>query len=329
MRLPSFSGFPLWYRDLLRDLAGLLRSGLPVLEALDTLRSKEGGPRNALLSVLERQVRGGSTLAEAFAAAPGVPPGDPAVIQAGEESGTLDQVLDRLVARIDRTRNYRNQLSRRLIQPVLTLIGAVVLLPLFLLVSGQRGLYLAIEGAFFLGVPALFLLGWFFSRGLLQNAPLRLGCERLLLRLPILGSLLHRGASSESFSLLGLLVGAGLPLARSLGLTAGAARLGILADAFQSIACKIQGGSTFAEAFRAQGVFARSPSWAGRLAAGEKAGALDQTLSDLGQSLEEEQMRRLDRLAAVLPIVLVVLLGAVVLWRAIAVYTSIIPQGLR
>ena len=317
---------PRWYRDFLQDFSQLLKSGIPVLEALDGVAAEQRGPRAAMARRLAERVRGGSTLGEAMAGAPGIPEEHAALADAGEQSGALDRVLSKLVERLDREREMISQLVSKIAYPVTLVVLSVVLLPLYLLVSEGVRVYATIQVLFFGGVAAIVGLCWFGSRRLARNGPLRESLERIVLKVPWLGSLIAEGSVGRAFGVLGLLAGAGLPLGRSFDLVAKTTRWVFLSRAFRSLEKRLLAGKTLAEAFSADSFFSTRSSWTARLAVAEKAGALEKVCIELGEQLESKARSRIAVALRVLPSLLIPVVGAFILWRALSVFTSV-PAG--
>jgi len=308
-----------WYRHCLEDLRKLLQAGIPVLEALETeLESARGAAAEFVRRILDH-VRRGAGLGEAFAACPEVPEEHAALVEAGERSGTLVVVLEKLVARIDRRQELLSQLRAKVTYPVALLCFAVTLLPSYLLFAEQASLYVLVQVAFWGGAAVIGLLVWQGPRALEGRPAIREAVERWVTRVPFLGRVLVDGAAGRSLGLLGLLIGSGLPLGASLKLVSKTARLLGLRASLGSVEPKLLSGSTLTQALASTAFFAAHRDWLARVAAGEKAGALDQVLTELGESLEISAQGRLAVILKILPVGVMVLVGAFVLWRALGV----------
>ena len=107
-----------------RLMGTLTRAGLPILEAIDTIREKMPNPRfRTTLDKIYTDIQGGTTLAAAFAAHPGVFDFTyQNLIKVGEESGEIGQVLGRLVGMLDRQIRLRRAIKRALTYPVLVMV---------------------------------------------------------------------------------------------------------------------------------------------------------------------------------------------------------------
>lgn len=313
-----------FYRDFIQDLKQLLHAGVPLIEALDTLGMDGKGTdqRGRLAIRLRDRVKAGATLAEALeGAAKSVPPDDMVLIEAGERAGALDKVLGRIVEAIDRRRALLAACIPKTVHAILTLVLAVLLLPLYHIFQGNVSTYARIEASFFIPLILVVLLAWKRKTLFREGGQGRRLFERIALGLPWVGSLIIEQAIGRAFSLLAILLEAGLPIGEAISLAARAARWGPLEQGLHSSVDLIRGGKTLTEAFRAVPLIAARPSWLARVATGEKAGSLDRSLRELGSSLEESASRRLERLLRVLPVFIILLVGAYILYGAIGAFS--------
>ena len=310
-----------WYRDFLQDLAHLLKSGIALLEALDGVADEQQGKRSAVARRLAQRVRSGWTLGEAMAGSPGIPREHAALAEAGEQSGTLDRVLSKIVERLDRDREMAVQLASRVAYPIAIIVLAVVLLPLYLLVSEGLYAYLAIQLLFFGAVAGIAILCWLTLRLLGRSEATRTSFETMVLAVPWFGPLIADGSVGKAFGLLGLLAGAGLPLGKSFELVARTARWSFLSGAFRSLERRLMEGKTLAQALALDRFFRTRSGWLARITVAEKAGALEKAFLELGDQLEASARSRIGLLFRILPMLLLPLVGAFVLWRILSVHS--------
>ncbi len=290
------------YRSYLDQLATLLQSGLPILEALAMLQA---GPDREIGEtagrVLRRLGKGGS-VGEAMAALPlDFPPPHAALVVAAEKAGAVPATLGRLRDEVDRRIAAWRALLARSAYPVLLLVLTVILVPLYLFFQGRSGTYLAIQAGVFLPVGAGAALAYAY-RG---------RAARFARRLPLLSSALRRAALGESLSLLGLLVEAGIGVREALEIAAKAARAPELASGLRQAARSLDAGRNLSEALSALTDIPKLER--GTIASGERAGAMDRALQAAGASLSESAQRRLGRL-------LIGLAGAIYLLAALTVF---------
>ncbi len=312
-----------WYRDFLEDLRQLLKAGIPVLEALDSLAREKRGARADLARRLLDRVRGGSSLADAMAGSSQIPEEHAAMIEAGERSGTLERVLARIVERLDRRRELLERVLPKIGYPAGLLVMAVALLPLYLIFLGKGWMYVAIQVGFFGPLLALAFLVWRGASIFGLDSPSRAALERFVVRIPGLGAIALDLAAGKAFGILGLLLEAGVSLGESLPLVARVSRWKTLSRGFSALEPRIRAGKSLAEALEADPVFRTRPAWITRAVVGEKAGTLDRSFRELGEGLEDGAWRRVGSGLRLLPFLLIPLVGAFVLWQALKVVSGV------
>ena len=321
MRLLLPSG---WYRDFLEDLRSLLHAGISLLDALRCIADAGKGKRAQLAQSVHDRVLRGATLAESMAAETSlVPEEHVALIEAGERSGTLVKILARLVERVDRRREATSKLLQLTLYPTSCLVLAVVLLPLYLIFQGRGNAYLLIQAAFFVPFLSLALLLWKRSSLLSASSQARVALEDALLRLPWAGKICFQLAMARAFDLMGLLLEAGMTFDDTLRLSAGTVPWERLRREVHSLRALIKAGRNVSGAFREAPAFASQASWLARITVGEKVGRLDRSFLELGEELEKSAYVRIQRAIRLLPVLLIPLIGAVVLWRALSVLGGI------
>lgn len=299
------------YRDLVSDLASLLESGVPILDALEGLNAGGRRGRTAELAAhLHREVSGGRTLAEALqSAAPPVTAEHTALVHAGEVSGTLPEVLRGIVVDLDQRRDRGRGLIRC---TYLFLVAVLAVLGILVVVFGYYGLAAAMS----VGGGLAWRLRWPWARGSFPS-------ERLLFALPWFERLLKEQAAARALRLLGRLLRSGMGLSEALGLTANAASTETLRVEFCCAGDRLEAKETLSSALRVLQLFRRHPALADRLAIAEKAGGLDRALEDVGGQLEAQCRLRIDRFLTVLPVVLTIVAGISVAGYGIWVFSRL------
>ena len=291
---------PQAYRSFLDQLSTLLESGLPILEALSSLGRS---PHRGVAAVAERlraEIQAGRPLAEALAADPAFPPAHAALIGAAERVGAVPPMLLRLRDEVDRAIAARRALLAQAAYPLFVLALAALLPPIYLIFEGRTGAYVVSEIMLFGGAAALVALAH----------ALRHRARGFLVKLPFVGSWLHRAALGESISLLGLLVGAGIGVQEALEITAGATRWPALSGELRRAAQELRAGQNLAGALAT--LSGLPPQERGIIASGERAGAMDRALVSAGRGLEESAHRSIGNFLAMLPKVFYFLVAALV-----------------
>jgi type II secretory pathway component PulF len=314
------------YREFLTGLRTQLRAGIPLKESLANLEARGRGRRSRLAREVLEALERGETLAGALRGARAVrlPPVHLALIDAGERSGTLSEMLGRVLDDLELLRQTRATVATRALYPVAVLIAAAVLPPLYLLVTGRAGEYLRLQLRIFAPLATLFVLWRLRDRIVPHGSAVRNALERVVRAVPLLGRFLIEYALSRALSLLGVLLEAGFGFADSLPLVGRASGWRFLEQAFARADAKIRDGATAAEALEV--VTAIPSALRSRIATGEVSGTLDRALQDCGRELWEATATRLDRFVRLLPVVLILLAGAVVVLLALNTFSGVLQR---
>ncbi|MDR0225592.1 MAG: type II secretion system inner membrane protein GspF [Burkholderiaceae bacterium] len=326
-----------------RQLAGLVASGLPIERALAALAEEADDPRqHHLVAELRAEVNAGSTFARALARHPReFSEIYCAVIGAGEASGSLGPVLERLADDLENRQALQSKLVAASLYPaIVTLVAIVIVLFLVSYVVPQvasvfagtkRALplltvaMLAISdfvrsyGWAMLGVVVLGALGFRLS---MKNPVLRERFDAWWLRLPLIGRLARNYNAARFAGTLAMLAGAGVPILKALqaaGETLG--NRAMRADAMDALAL-VREGAPLASALAQKKRFPGLVSMFARL--GEQTGQLPLMLQRAANQLSAEVQRRAMHLATVLEPLLIVAMGMVVALIVLAVLMPII-----
>ncbi|HSW07976.1 type II secretion system inner membrane protein GspF [Aquabacterium sp.] len=326
-----------------RQLAGLVGAGLPLERALTALSDEADDPRQReLVAHLRAEVNAGSPFARALGTAPReFDDVYRAVVAAGEQSGALGGVLERLADDLEERQALRAKLLGAALYPMIVSLIAVVIV-IFLVsyvvpqvasvfVSSKRALptltvaMLAIS-SFVRHWGWLVLLGLIASGvGLsmaLRNEAFRRRFDAGWLTLPLLGRL-SRGYNAARFAgTLAMLANAGVPILKAL--QAAAETLGnraLRADAMDALV-QVREGAPLASALAAKKRFPGLLAMFARL--GEQTGQLPQMLDRAARQLSGEVQRRSMALATILEPLLIVAMGGVVMLIVLAVLLPII-----
>lgn len=326
-----------------RQLASLLAAGLPLESALSaTVDQAERRHIAETLGAVRTDVRSGMRLAEALAARPrDFPDIYRALISAGEESGNLAQVMERLADYIEERNNLRGKILTAFIYPavvglvsigiVIFLLGFVVPqvvsafsqarqdLPALTRVMLQASDFVRAWGVLcFAGIVGAFW-GW---RLYLRDASARLAWHAWVLRLPLLGRFVLGVNTARFASTLAILGSAGVPLLRALDAACETLANDRLAACVADATLSVREGISLASALKAGGVF--PPILIHLIASGEKTGSLPPMLDRAAQTLSRDIERRAMGMTALLEPLMIVIMGGVVLTIVMAVLLPII-----
>ncbi len=325
-----------------RRLATLLGSAVPVYEAVATLGAQErpGELKNVLGRVRDRLAEGAG-LAKAMAAEPLVfSDSYVSMVAAGEASGALEIVLERLAEFLEDQDAVRNKVVTSLAYPILmVVVGSGVMMfllgfvvPKIITIFEESKAALPLITVILIKVSHIVQKGWWALlllgiaavvtyRRLEQREEFRHRRDRLLLGLPLAGALSQRLLLSRFAKVLGLLLMSGVPVIKAMDITSAAVvnreYRAYLAQARDEL---IEGGSLSA-ALGKSPLF--PPLLVHMIAVGEKSGELEKMLTRAGDAFEREFEAAVTRLMALLEPLLVLGMGATVGFVVVAVLLPI------
>jgi len=324
--------------DLFYHLSVILAAGVPILQGLRDLQESGEHPLAAELGDIELRVEGGKSLSDALATHPKhFSPLMVSVVQAGEQTGKLDDVLRDLVSYLEWRENFRRQVRSATTYPTILFVATLGLcavlglfvLPRFTGVFGELGVELPAAMQAILTVRGFIVGGWLWvvSIGVLAGGSLwgwlrtergRAARDRALLRIPLIGRLILSLELSRFCHNLSVLYAAGIPLLQSLSMTAGIVQNRSVRRAIQAGSDRVQGGAGLLEALQPERVF---PSMVLRmLNVGESTGQLGQSLDHVSQYYDRELPDTIDRTIAYFNTGVLVLMGGVVVMIALAFF---------
>lgn len=325
-----------------RQLATLSRVS-PLEESLRTItRQTEQDKVRAVVENVHAGVVEGRRLADAMAREPrSFPPLYRAMIAAGESSGTLPAILERLSTLLERQAEIRGKLLTALAYPViLALVATGVVAALMIFVVPQVveqfdtvGQQLPLLTRIVIGISDLLVSWWWLMLLVLGAAvagfvvalrqpPIRLAFDSWLLRIPLLGRLLRDLHAARMARTLATMVASRLPLLEGLTLTAGTIHNRRLKLASDEITDAIRGGGSLSAAMRRAGVF--PPLLTYLAASGEAAGQLDEMLERAADYLEREFDRFTATAMSLLEPAIIVVMGGVVATIVLAILLPIL-----
>jgi general secretion pathway protein F len=315
-----------------RQFATLLNAGLTIERALAALVEQQEADRmRAVLASVHQDVLAGHGLGQTlYRHGRAFPHYYAAIVQAGEESGALPQVMERLAAYMERGQALRQKVSMAMIYPIIVMVVACLVVGVLLtyvvpqvvsvfqqshqsLPFLTRALILVsdvVRQTWWIGL-ILVLAGAFLVRHLLAIKAARLGWHGFLLRLPIVGRLRNGLASARFANTLAVLVGSGVPVVNALGHAGAALDDEVFRKATTEAAASVREGQSISRALKQAGVF---PGMLLHLvASGEASGELSRVLEQAAVQQELMVETRLSALTALLEPLLILIMGGVVM----------------
>jgi type IV pilus assembly protein PilC len=322
-----------------QELATLLKAGMPLVQSLDILRRRVSNPMlKGILDDVYERVRAGSALSEAFEAHGQMFPGVyTASLLAGEKSGNLESVLRRYVAYVKIVSGVRRKTISALVYPAILLLLSIVVVTIIVVrvvpefgafynqfghelpwstrfIVGVSAFVTKYFGVLVVGIAAVVIGSWWWVKQPGQRRRL----DRLILKMPALGSIAQKFSTSQAARTLATLLGGGIPLVNALEVSARSLGNQYMAGELQSAAQQVREGRALATAMEDSGAF---PDVSIKMVeVGESTGALQDMLNSLADFYDEEIETNLGRFVTLVEPILLVIMGIVIAGLLLALY---------
>ncbi|MDJ0802567.1 MAG: type II secretion system F family protein [Desulfobacterales bacterium] len=325
-----------------KEFAVLIRTGLPIVSALDAITAKSNPSQlNTILQQVRHDVSTGESLSEAFAKYPVHFSGlYVSTLQAGERSGNIPDALEKHTEYLKNMMALRRKLITASVYPlILTLAASGVLLLLLIWVvpsftqtysesdtplPAMTTMLIAFSNMIRNHMVYLVIAGGALLIGFqlaLRREGFRLRVDQLLLRLPYTGRVYRSYATAMFTRTVSMILSAGATLIEAVGLAAGALNNRFLQSHMTAVVARITEGYGFSEALEETGQF---PHLAVRMiAAGESGGELEQVLNDAAEFYDDEVAVMLAALSAGIEPALMLLMGLLIGFIVLAMYLPI------
>jgi type IV pilus assembly protein PilC len=322
-----------------RQFATMIAAGLPLVQSLSILSEQTENPRFAtVITAVLNDIQAGQTLADAMKRHPKIFT-DLYVnmIAAGEAGGILDVILDRLAVFLEKNDALIRKIKGAMTYPAVMLfvvIAATTILlwkvvPVFAGIFTDAGMALPMPTMVVLSISEFLqsyihllvmgVIAFFFAlRQYHKTSSGRLVLDKMLLRMPVLGSLIRKSAVSRFTRTLGTLVSSGVSILEGLEITARTAGNRVVHDAVMRSRASIAGGATISDPLKASGVF--PPMVVQMINVGEQTGGLDEMLSKIADFYDDEVDAAVSALTSVLEPIMIVVMGVVIGGMVVAMY---------
>lgn len=326
--------------DLCRQLSTLLASGVSLVRALTIISQDEGisaGLRRVYESVLS-EVRKGSSLSDALEAQQVFPALMLGMIRAGEGSGRLDRVAERLAVHSEKAHQMNQQVKSALMYPMILAVLSVAVVIVTFVLPQFSDLFSTMDS-----LPAVTLALMAFSdfmvtkwyllllglaalaaalRALLRVPSVRLALDRGKLTMPVFGQL-HRIICTARFArTISSLYASGLPIITALQTARDTIGNAYIVSQFDAVLAQVRSGVSLSAALESVDGFQRK--LCSSIAVGEETGQLDSMLDSIADSMEYDAQQASRRMMTILEPMLIVLMAFVVGFIIIAVMSPII-----
>jgi type IV pilus assembly protein PilC len=330
-----------------RQLATMLKSGVPLLQAFDIVSKGSSNPAvTRLLVDIRTEVETGSSLNQAFRKHP--VHFDALycnLIQAGEQAGILDALLDRLATYKEKILAIKSKIKKAMFYPISVLVVAFVVtavimifvIPSFKSVFSSFGADLPGPTLLVIAISDYFVEYWYIIFGIIfggayaffyiwkRSVPMQIVMDRFLLRLPIFGEVIRKATMARWTRTLSTMFAAGVPLVESLTSVGGAAGNHVYKIATQQIQNEVSTGTSLTVAMQNSNVF---PNMVIQMVSiGEESGQLDSMLGKIADYFEAEVDDAVEALSSLMEPLIMVVLGTLIGGMVVAMYLPIFKLG--
>ena len=330
-----------------RQLATMLKAGVPLVQSFDIVAEGAEKPRmKELVGNIRNDVASGSGLAPSLAKYPRL--FDDlfcSLVASGEDSGTLETMLDRVATYKEKTEQLKAKIKKALTYPTAVVVVAIVVtaillikvVPQFAETFRSFGSDLPAFTLFVLTISNFVQKWWFvillmiigaiflFREAKLRSVAFAEFLDRLMLRAPVFGGIVHDAIIARFSRTLATTFAAGVPLVDALESTAGAAGNSVYAKAIRQIKDDVTTGSTLYSSTKATGLFPNMLLQ--MMSIGEESGALDEMLDKVANHYEEAVDNAVDSLSSLMEPMIMAILGVLVGGLMIAMYLPIFMLG--
>jgi len=325
-----------------RQLATMIKAGVTLGNALNILVDQTKNPRLAdSIRRIKMAVDGGFSLSGALRTRAEFNTLMVSIVSAGEEGGKLDESLDRLATFLERQDELRRKIVSAVTYPAVVILFAVFILYILVTVVMPRfsqvfrGLNVPLPTltiqvfnfsewmAEFWYIPllAIFLFGVVVSM-LAKNKDTKPAMDAMKLRLPMVGDIFFKSAMARSNRTLASLVDSGVPILKSLEMTAEVTDNAVIGRAYTALRDAARKGASLGDTAKNIPVF--PVMIAHMMKVGEETGQLETMLDKVAGWFEMELDEKIKRLTSILEPVLIIFVGGIVALVALAIFTPIV-----
>ncbi|MGH6645896.1 type II secretion system F family protein [Aquabacterium sp.] len=330
-----------------RQLATMMRAGVPLLQSFDIVGRGSTNPRvTKLLNDIRQDVETGTSLSASFRKHPLYFDALYCnLVEAGEAAGILETLLERLATYQEKTIAIKQKIKSALTYPIAVLVVAFVVvavimifvIPAFKEVFTSFGAELPAPTLFVMAMSEIFVKYWwaifgaigggvyFFLESWKRSEKMQKKMDRLLLKMPVFGDLMFKSAVARWTRTLSTMFAAGVPLVEALDSVGGAAGNAVFAEATEQIQRDVSTGTSLTTAMQTANLF---PVMVLQMASiGEESGSLDHMLGKAADFYEEEVDEAVKALSSLMEPFIIVILGGIIGGIVVSMYLPIFKLG--
>ncbi|MEH0166838.1 type II secretion system F family protein [Paucibacter sp. JuS9] len=330
-----------------RQLATMMRAGVPLLQSFDIVARGSTNPRlTRLLNEIRQDVETGTSLSSSFRKHPMYFDALYCnLVEAGESGGILEALLDRLAMYQEKTVALKNKIKSALTYPIAVgvvafIVVAVIMIfvvPAFEDVFKSFGADLPAPTLFIIALSKFFVGYWwlifgsiggggyFFMQTWKRSEKMQKAMDRLMLKIPVFGDLLYKSAVARWTRTLSTMFAAGVPLVEALDSVGGASGNAVFSEATEKIQRDVSTGAALTTSMQSTGIF---PTMVLQMAAiGEESGSLDHMLSKSAEFYEDEVDEAVKALSSLMEPIIIVFLGTIIGGIVVSMYLPIFKLG--
>ena len=330
-----------------RQLATMLKAGVPLLQSFEIIGRGHSNPRfSRLMMDIKSKIETGSSMSQAFREHPKYFDALYCnLVAAGETSGMLDAILDRIATYKEKILAIKSKIKSALFYPISVITVAIVVMwiimvwviPSFKKVFANFGAALPAPTLIVMAISDFVVTWWWLMAAVIggtffgfffllkRSAAFRLGFDRAILKVPIVGPILRKATIARWTRTLQTMFAAGVPLVESLDAVAGAAGNALYAAGTKRIQTEVSTGTSLTNAMGNTNLFPTMVLQMTQI--GEESGSLDNMLGKIAEYFEREVDDAVAALSSLLEPIIIVFLGVVIGGLVVAMYLPIFKLG--
>ena len=338
-------------RDILifaKQFSTMLRSGLPVLNALNLLIEQTSSPNmKTIIEKIKKDLEAGNALSKCFENHPKTfDTVTVNLIKAGEASGKLDIFLERIVLSLEKREKIKSQIKSALFYPGVLLTVAVTV-TVFMLIKVvpiftemYEGMGVEIPGAtaaimsasaFLSGsggfLSLIFLIAFVicFNIGVKRSYEFRKAWHNFIFKIPLFGDLIRKSLLARISLVMGNLNQAGVDILESLDIAKSVSTNTVVTESLENIKKGVFSGETLTALFAKEKIF--PPTFSQLISVGEQTGSLDSMFASVAKYYEEEFDTAFSNLSSLIEPIMIALMGLLIGGLMLALYSPIFNVG--